>query len=152
MQCQIDLVGPDLNQLEKQLRRLSRFAETGGKLMAGARVMSVSQVRRDDVSEAASQVFELLDFDNDGLAKFEDLQKEFAGIVEKNTSIMEELGHRKVCVLLHNTVLYISVLLCCLLNSCEMRQFPCGMYCNPQAQEVVLPLTTCHRDRTCCCH
>ena len=118
MQCQIDLAGPDLNQLEKQLRRLSRFAETGGKLMAGARVMSVSQVRRDDVSEAASQVFELLDFDNDGLAKFEDLQKEFAGIVEKNASIMEELGHRKVCMCCAIT-LHCSVHVCCTMLSSQ---------------------------------
>lgn len=57
--------------------------------------MGVALVRRDDVPASTSEVFDMLDFDRDGLADFGALQKEFAGIMERNGQVAL-LGPRKV--------------------------------------------------------
>ena len=59
--------------------------------------MGLALVRRDDVPASTSEVFELLDFDRDGLADFNSLQKEFAGVMERNGEVAA-LGPRKVLI------------------------------------------------------
>ena len=58
--------------------------EVGGKPVGGCKVQEVLLVRRTDVPEPVAEIFDSLDFDKDGIVKFDDIQKEFSNMMERN--------------------------------------------------------------------
>ncbi len=71
------------------------FVEIGGKPVGGCKVQEVLIVRRTDVPDPVAEIFDSLDFDKDGIVKFDDIQKEFSNIMERN-GMAEKLGASKM--------------------------------------------------------
>jgi len=91
----LDVVHSDITILEHECRGLKRFGSIGGKAMGGCKVLNVLKIRRDDVPEEVAEVFDLLDHNKNGEVTIEDLQKEFAGIMERNGTA-DKLGKDKM--------------------------------------------------------